>query len=275
MPQLMALAMLMTGAFFFACRSCEYSKVKAVTKTKLLTIEDLVFSDKQYRLIANTDPFLSERAHFVSITFKDQKNGVKMDTRTQERTDDPVLCPVRCWASVVTRVLQQPFANQQSPVNYFFDSTKPISHQIKYFTADSVTDFLRLTCKSKPDMFFGYNSSQISTHSLRSGAAMALFLADEHPYRIMLLGRWLSCAFIDYIRPQVMNWSCSMSGRMLKYESFLTDPTLTDMATINNSRDPQDPMVRGDARSTVGSKTKSTNGPNPPNIPFVPFHLFH
>jgi hypothetical protein len=50
---------------------------------------------------------------------------------------------------------------------------------------------------------------------------MALFLMDHHPTKIMILGRWKSEAFMDYIRPQVfLEWTNLMSGDMVAFDSF-------------------------------------------------------
>jgi hypothetical protein len=50
---------------------------------------------------------------------------------------------------------------------------------------------------------------------------MALFLANHSTAKIMLLGRWLSDAFLAYIRPQVLEWTNNMSLDMIHLESFL------------------------------------------------------
>ncbi len=38
---------------------------------------------------------------------------------------------------------------------------------------------------------------------------------------IMMLGRWKSAAFLEYIRPQVIEWSGSMSEKMIRIPNFL------------------------------------------------------
>ena len=74
-------------------------------------------------------------------------------------------------------------------------------------------------CGGKPT--FGFNPHEIGNRSIRSGAAMALFLADHSPARIMILGRWSSDAFLVCIRPQVLEWTNNMSYDMINYETFL------------------------------------------------------
>jgi hypothetical protein len=68
---------------------------------------------------------------------------------------------------------------------------------------------------------FGFNGKDIGTKSLRSGAAMGLFLMNHSVAKIMILGRWSSDAFLVYIRPQVMEWTNQMSADMIAHDSFL------------------------------------------------------
>jgi len=63
---------------------------------------------------------------------------------------------------------------------------------------------------------------------------MALFLANHSPAKIMILGRWLSDAFLVYIRPQVLEWTNSMSTDMIHLESFLD--VAFDMVPTNDPR---------------------------------------
>ena len=91
--------------------------------------------------------------------------------------------------------------------------------------------FLRSVCKLfGGSAAFGFNPQDIGNKSIRSGAAMALFLADHSPSKIMILGRWLSDAFLDYIRPQVLEWTNNMSSDMVNFDSFwdLTSSVATE-----------------------------------------------
>ena len=53
----------------------------------------------------------------------------------------------------------------------------------------------------------GYKPKDYDTHSIRSGAAMALTLSGYPAFRVMLVGRWSSDAFLKYIREQVAQFS--------------------------------------------------------------------
>jgi len=90
-----ATSQLATGAFFFACRSCEYLKVPQAEKrrTDILRLRNLRFF-RNGRLMKLNSPFL-EYADCVSITFDWQKKDERMDTVTQMYPKDLILCPVR------------------------------------------------------------------------------------------------------------------------------------------------------------------------------------
>ena len=49
---------------------------------------------------------------------------------------------------------------------------------------------------------------------------MGLFLMNHPVAKIMILDRWSSDAFLDYIRPQVLEWTNQMSADMIKHTSF-------------------------------------------------------
>ena len=55
---------------------------------------------------------------------------------------------------------------------------------------------------------------KLGTRSIRSGAAMALFMKNTDTERIKILGRWSSDAFLVYIRPQILEWTNLMAAQM-------------------------------------------------------------
>jgi hypothetical protein len=61
---------------------------------------------------------------------------------------------------------------------------------------------------------------------------MALFLMDHRPTKMMILARWKSEAFMDYIRPKVLEWTKLMSRDMVAFDSF-TD--LLEFGTMGRS----------------------------------------
>jgi hypothetical protein len=230
-------------------RSCEHTTTPNPGRTKKLDVGHVVFRDKQKRILSVDRP-VSE-AEYVTVTFVDQKNGTKMDVRTQQRTGDPVLCPVLQAYALVSRIRRTvPNYSNTTTLNTLTLAKKTVSISSKYLLQQ-----LRFTCRSCGDIqTFGFTHKSIGTHSLRSGGAMALFLNDHPVHKIMIFGRWSSDAFLVYIRPQVLEWTNNMSRDMIRHDTFLD-------ATDTRQTHQEDPRTR-----------RPFNGPSilMPNL-----HLFH
>jgi hypothetical protein len=213
----------------------------------------VTFLDKDKREIPHGHPGLEMAAH-VTYLFVDQKNKDKNCRRSQGRTKDPALCPVRRSASLIQRIRRMvPEYNGSTTINTMC---------IKGVTLQLASGFLRSQLRHACTVLggkkeFGYSAQEIGTKSIRSGAAMGLFLMNHSSERIMLMGRWLSQAFLVYIRPQVIEWTNNMSSDMIRHDSF-TDASGFDMADPEIARVPP----------------RRFNGPD--NSLIVPaFHLDH
>jgi hypothetical protein len=162
------------------------------------------FFTKSRAEVDHLDPNLIAKAHFVRVTFRDQKNGDKFDKRNHTKTKDPQLCPVLRLGRAVQRVLKFiPGATDDTPLCTTNDKTKTKAPNI---TAASTLRFLRKTCKDHGGKAkFGFDPMEIGNKSLRSGSAMGLLLQKCSPIKIMMLGRWKSMAFLDYIRTQCLD----------------------------------------------------------------------
>jgi hypothetical protein len=210
---------LVIGAFFFAKRGCEYTTTPKPGKTKIIVLRGVVFRSATKADLDHRDKHLATKAEYVTITFVDQKNGKKMDTRTQPRTDDEYLCPVLRFVSLIQRILRNiPNAGPDTKINTIHSGSQNL---VTLITSDYIRDRLRHTCKAfGGKATFGFDPLEIGNKSIRSGAAMALFLQNVSSDRIMILGRWESEAFLAYIRPQVLEWTNNMSKSMIAIDSF-------------------------------------------------------
>jgi hypothetical protein len=219
-------------AYFFAMRSCEITHTASPGRTKIIRLRGILFRDKFHREINHADPAALALADRVTVTFEDQKNGLRMDKRTHHRTTDLVLCPVRRLASLIERMYRRvPNANRDSSINTVFLATRT-----SFITSDALRRFMRATCSLLGgEKTFGFNANDIGTKSLRSGAAMSLFLTDHSVHKIMILGRWSSDAFLVYIRPQVLEWTDNMSHDMIRHNSFF-DATDSRRTTKSDPR---------------------------------------
>jgi hypothetical protein len=230
--------------FFFAMRSCENTTPPKPGKTKLISLGGLVFRDYLKREIAHNHPGLGTAA-YVTPTFEDQKNSEKNDKRTQRRTPHIDLCPVKRAASLVHRIHRLvPGYDLTTTVN-----TIQMDGRAVRLTQDYLRDQLQATCTAGGGKaVFGFDSNEIGTRSLRSGAAMSLFLMNHSSDKIMILGRWKSKSFMDYIRPQVLEWTNNMSTDMTRFDSFLdtaqgTAPHLARNRTRFNGREDDNTII--------------------------------
>lgn len=92
--------------------------------------------------------------------------------------------------------------------------------RIEFITSSDITDSLRDGVKAIGEDKLGFKASEVGTHSIRSGAAMAMYLGECPVYTIMMIGRWSSDAFLLYIRNQVEQFSHNVSKRMLKFQFY-------------------------------------------------------
>jgi hypothetical protein len=208
------------GAFFFACRSCEYLHVSGERRTKTLRIGDVQFRIGR-QVIPHTSPDLHQ-AEQVSVVFRDQKNRHKMATRTAWRSTDPLACPVVAWAKITRRVRQTQGCRDDTMV---FKYTNPEGNTADVKSASLIIHLPRAANKIGYATL-GYAPHEIGTHSIRSGAAMALVLSGHQAWRIMLTGRWQSSSFLLYIREQVQAFSKGVSTRMTENPDFFLVPNI-------------------------------------------------
>ena len=211
------IADLAVGGFFFAMRACEFCRTEREGRTQRLTLGDITFRDRKKRVVPKTAVDLGERAEYVTVRFVFQKNRVKSDRRTQSRSGRD-LCPVRSWVRICQRVigsLKKP--DNETEVCQIGDG-KGRSARV---TSDQLIRLLRLTCsRYGREKGYGIAEHELGTRSIRSGAAMALFLRDHSVEKIMILGRWTSDAFLVYIRPQVLEWTNIMARDMASTQDF-------------------------------------------------------
>ena len=154
----------------------------------------------------------------MRIFFIHQKNDDRFDRRSQRRSGDATLCPVRRFSRAVVRVRAfVPNCDGDTPL---------CSVHIKGVRSKKILQtYLLQFLKSNCTLFggkerFGFGADEIGNKSIRSGCAMALFLKNHSSDKIMLLGRWKSKAFLDYIRPQIIEWVNNFSTDIISFNNF-------------------------------------------------------
>ena len=162
----------------------------------------------------------------VTLTFVKQKNGDKEADRTMYRTEDE-LCPVRTWVEIVSRIMNYPNTNESTTVNCVM-----LNNTLTYINSKQILMTIRLQKAVIGQDVLGFNPDDAGTHSIRSSFAMLLVLAKKDPLIIMLQGRWRSQAFMDYIRPQVAEFSTGLSSAMIHTQSFYHIPDAMILRTL-------------------------------------------
>ncbi len=206
---------LAAAAHFWAMSSCEYLKVpkSEQRQTKQLCLRNIAFI-KDGKILNNSSTNLNS-ADCIAITFEQQKNNRKADTVTQWKTNDVNLCPVKIWMSIVKRIRSYKGTNPNSSVSLAKHGNKIIS-----ITSEMIVNLIRDGIVAIGETKHGINQSEIGSKSIRSGAAMAMYLAGTPVFSIMLVGRWPSTAFLKYIRKQVQEFSHGISSKMIEIQSF-------------------------------------------------------
>jgi hypothetical protein len=231
-----AAADLAMAAFFFACRSCEYCKVSGERRTKPIRVGDVRFR-KGRKIVPHDSPAL-HLADTVAIIFRDQKNRAKFQTRTAWKTSNPKSDPVEAWAKVVRRVRATSACKESTQVYHFSTAEGRVST----VDNDLMIVKLREAVAHVGEDALGYAPKDIGTHSIRSGAAMALVLSGHAAWRIMLAGRWKSSAFLVYIREQVQGFSKGVSERMIENPDFFHVPDLDRLDVTVTPTTPVSPL---------------------------------
>ena len=196
-PLVEAISQLFCGGLFFGMRSCEYSQPDEENpRTELLTVDDVKFYDED----GNEMKSNRKNAAYVKITFRNQKNSKKMESQIRLRSStNSKLCLVRIWASVIDRILSYDNTSGKTKVNtVIVDGLKTSirSSTVQLHVKTTVTIIGKDALKVK--------ASEIGTHTLRTSFATMLWLKKTDPKEIMILGRWLSNAFMKYIRRTVI-----------------------------------------------------------------------
>jgi hypothetical protein len=108
----------------------------------------------------------------------------------------------------VRRVLSYPGCDTKSLV-----STVLTNDKRRLITAAFLVTQLQAAAKRIGPDVLGFLQLDMGTHAIRSGGAMAMYLAGVPEFTIMLIGRWSSDAFLRYIHRQARSSSSAPGSR--------------------------------------------------------------
>jgi hypothetical protein len=149
--------------------------------------------------------------------------------RTSMTSGDLVLCPVWFAAGLVRRIWSNKGTDSNTRVSAYISNGV-----VKHVASAQVINALQDVVGAIGETQLGIAKHKIGTHSIRSGAAMAMNLGECPVYTIMLIGCWLSDAFLWYIRKQVMEFSHNMSKKMLCFKNYKHVPNYNHRIAAND-----------------------------------------
>ncbi len=200
-----AVADMIIIAFFFLLRPGEYTDSNQESTPFRFCDVQLFIGQRRLDLLHDSIALILE-ARFASLTFTDQKNGVRGEVIGLGCSGDSYLCPVK---AIIRRViyLRLNSAPPDVPLARLFNQTSRI-------TASVITSTLReAVTLLGPEL--GFLPSDISARCLRASGAMALLLGQIDTDIIRLIGRWRSDEMLRYLHLQAAPLMQDYARKML------------------------------------------------------------
>ena len=120
--------------------------------------------------------------------------------------------------------------------------------RVKHVTSKQVATALQVKVEAIGEDILNIKAEEMGTHSLRSAAAMAMFIGGLPVNLIMLIGRWSSDAFLQYIQKQIKQFSHDLSSKMIENMFHRYIPLLL---TTPSDQDPRQCNHPNNARSQI------------------------
>jgi len=204
-------------AFFFLLRPGEYTATPSDTTPFRLADVRLASGGVYLDLFQATDAQL-DTATFVSLTFTNQKNGVRGEVIGLGRSGNPALCPVLAMIRLVKH-LRAHGALPDTPLAAYFENGN-----WRRVSPTDISDILRAAVIALGPHTLGFNPTDISARCLRAAGAMALLCAHVDTDVIRLLGRWRSDEMLRYLHLQAEPVMRDFARLMLAGGHFVLNP---------------------------------------------------
>jgi hypothetical protein len=94
------------------------------------------------------------------------------------------------------------------------------SDELQHVSSKTILKQLRDATKLAGEQQLGLRADCIGTYPIRSGAAMAMYLAGVPSESIQLVGRWRSRTFVRYLCIQVPDLTLGVTARMTNRQTF-------------------------------------------------------
>ncbi len=167
-----------------------------------------------------------------------------------------MLCPVRFATGLVRHIWSYKGTDSNTRVSAYISNGV-----VKHVASAQVINALQDVEGAIGETQLGIAKHEIGTHWIRSGAAMAMYLGECPVYTIMLVGRWLSDAFLQYIQKQVMEFSHNVSKKMLRFKNYKHVPNYNHRIMANNPRVCNNPNNAKMQRNVGGDASRQSRLP--------------
>ena len=215
-PQHQCLADMIGLAFFFLLRPGEYAHSPSDSSPFQLRDVQLFRGALRLDLAHATDADL-HTATFASLTFRDQKNGVRGEVVGLSHSGDPFLSPPRILARRIIH-LRSHGAVQTTPLCSYY-----VAPRWCLIKPSEITAALR-TAVTFLGPSLGFLPNDVTARCLRAAGANALLCANVDTDIIRLLGRWRSDEMLRYLHLQAAPLMSDFARRMLHGGNFTLVP---------------------------------------------------
>lgn len=214
LPSYQALADLINIAFYFLLRIGEYAYTpqKDRRRTQRFRVKDVILRRSNQTIIPNNAPLpVLLTATHATLRITNQKNGWRGQCIHHYCTGLPT-SPIKALARRVHHILTYTSDPNTCLSTYFTAQHCP--HQIRPNHVN--TELKRAVCALGLPAF-GITPDLVSSHSLRSGGAMAMHLNGTPTLTIKKQGRWSSNTFMQYIHEQIGAFTIGVAAKMSRY----------------------------------------------------------
>lgn len=214
----LAIADMIALAFFFLLRPGEYTGSTSDTTPFRFCDVQLFIGRRRLNLFTSTDAELRSST-FVTLTFTNQKNGVRGEVIGLDRSGNSQLCPV---LSTVRRILHLRHNNAppDTPLSAYYNNGA-----LHLVTPTDISTSLTTAVTVLGPTTLGFLPGDVSARSLRASGAMALLCAHVDTDVIKLIGRWRSDEMLCYLHLQADNLMTGFSAKMLNRGNFVLLPS--------------------------------------------------
>ena len=201
-PLVHAIADLCIIAFYYLLRVGEYTQhpPRALRRTTPFCLQDITLWQASSRLEPANLPLhvLLRTTTAASLRLRNQKTGVRNSVIHHAAThlED---CPV---AAILRRIVHLR-SHHASPSTHIATYYSAGTSSTNIVTSGQISSALKLAVVAGDLPNHGFVPAAVSSHSLRSGGAMALYLQGVPASTIQKMGRWSSDVFLTYIQAQI------------------------------------------------------------------------